>query len=163
MDYTSDYDSKYGKILLASDGEAITGLWFYGQKYFAATLSNEHIKKELPVFQDTYKWLNMYFSGKEPEYSVPIAPRGSDFRKIVWQILCDIPYSKVATYKNVAEKAAQILGISTMSAQAVGGAVGHNPISILIPCHRVIGANGSLTGYAAGVEIKRRLLELERR
>lgn len=163
MEYIADYDSKLGKILLASDGDTLTGLWFYGQKYFAYTLSDEHEKRNLPVFDEVKCWLDDYFEGKKPGRRFEIAPKGTRFRQQVWQILLEIPYGEVTTYGEIARKAAKLKEIPTMSGQAVGGAVGHNPISIIIPCHRVIGANGSLTGYAGGVEKKEWMLQMERK
>lgn len=163
MEYIADYDSKVGKMLLASDGNVLTGLWFYGQKYFADTLSEEHEERNLPVFDEVKCWLDDYFEGKKPERRFGIAPRGTLFRQQVWQILLEIPYGEVTTYGEIARKAAKLKGIPVMSGQAVGGAVGHNPISIIIPCHRVVGTNGSLTGYAGGLEKKEWMLQMERK
>lgn len=162
MEYIADYDSKLGKILFASDGNALTGLWFYGQKYFADTLAEEHEERNLPVFDEVRCWLDDYFEGKKPERWFGIAPKGTKFRQQVWQILLKIPYGEVLTYGEIAKKVAELRGMSAMSGQAVGGAVGHNPISIIIPCHRVVGTNGSLTGYAGGVERKEWMLHMER-
>lgn len=164
MSYSSYYDSPVGRLLLASDGISLTGLWIAGQKYYADTIT-ENIceKKDLPIFIKTKEWLDKYFSGQKPERAeLSLAPAGSAFRQMVWQILCEIPFGQVWTYGDIAKIAARKLGKKTMSAQAVGGAVGHNPISIIIPCHRVVGTNGSLTGYAGGLDIKIRLLKLER-
>lgn len=155
MEYTGSYQSPIGPITLASDGEALTGLWFDAQKYFGATLSPAHEAAALPVFTQTCRWLDEYFQGREPDFTPPLAPKGSSFRQAVWDVLLQIPYGRTVTYGTIAKK----LGVK--SAQAVGGAVGHNPISILIPCHRVVGADGALTGYAGGVEKKAYLLALE--
>ncbi|MGN1267463.1 MAG: methylated-DNA--[protein]-cysteine S-methyltransferase [Dorea sp.] len=161
MEYVTDYESKLGKILLASDGKAITGLWFYGQKYFADTLGDKYENGNLKIFQETKKWLEKYFSGKNPEMNIELNPKGSEFRQKVWKILCEIPYGEVMTYGEIAKKIAKAEGKKSMSAQAVGGAVGHNPISILIPCHRVVGSDGSMTGYAGGVEKKEWMIGME--
>ena len=161
LQYTYSYDSPLGRILLASDGAALTGLWFEGQKYYAAALVGQHEEKALPVFEQTKNWLDIYFGGKEPDFTLPLAPAGSDFRREIWELLCSIPYGKTVTYADLAAIIAERRGLSHMSAQAVGGAVGHNPISIIIPCHRVVGSGGSLTGYAGGIDRKIRLLSLE--
>lgn len=162
MQYISHYHSPIGDILLAADDIGLTGLWFEGQKYFALHLDKEHQEKDLPVFTETKRWLDIYFSGKEPDFTVPLHFMGTDFQKEVWEILCSIPYGKTMTYGEIAEKIASKRGSKHMSAQAVGGAVGHNNISIIVPCHRVIGSNGSLTGYAGGIDKKIKLLTLER-
>lgn len=161
MFYGTRISSPLGEILLASDGEALNGLWFEGQKYFAAG-APELLKEnsELAVFKDTKDWLDRYFAGENPDIRVPLRPIGSQFRRQVWELLCEIPYGKLVTYGELGRKIEEREGKKT-SARAVGGAVGHNPISILIPCHRVVGADGSLTGYAGGLERKIRLLELE--
>jgi len=161
VQYISSYSSPLGGITLASDGSALTGLWFDGQKYFAATLPREHQAKEVPLFGEVKSWLDSYFSGDRPEINFPLAPQGTPFRKMIWQMLIEIPYGKTLTYGQLAAAAAASMGLPGMAAQAVGGAVGHNPISLVIPCHRVVGTNGSLTGYAGGVDKKLRLLELE--
>lgn len=161
MDYIGHYTSPLGGITLASDGEALTGLWFDGQKYFGSTLTPEWEEKSLPVFGDAARWLDRYFGGQEPAFTPALHLRGTVFQKTVWDLLMTIPYGGTATYGELAERAAAILGRPHMAAQAVGGAVGHNPVSIIVPCHRVMGADGSLTGYAGGVERKRRLLILE--
>ena len=161
MQYTYSYSSPLGRILLASDGAALTGLWFEGQKYFAAALDGQHEEKALPVFEQTKNWLDIYFSGKEPDFTPPLAPAGSAFRREVWELLLSIPYGKTVTYAELAAAIANRHGLAHMSAQAIGGAVGHNPISIIIPCHRVVGSGGSLTGYAGGIDRKIRLLSLE--
>ena len=155
MDYTFHYTSPLGGITLASDGEALTGLWFDGQKYFADTLNAEYAEKALPVFDKAEKWLDLYFSGIVPDFTPKLNPRGTSFRRRVWDVLLTIPYGQTMTYGEIAQK------LGCRSSRAIGGAVGHNPISLIIPCHRVVGAGGSLTGYAGGVDKKRRLLETE--
>jgi len=163
MIYSTQTASPLGPVTMASDGEKLTGLWLEGQKYFAATVKEEMtLKDDLPVFQAVKSWLAGYFAGEKPELQdLPMAPGGSEFRQIVWAILCEIPYGGLTTYGEIGKEAAKRLNRSSMSGQAVGGAVGHNPISIIIPCHRVVGADGSLTGYAGGIEKKIKLLELE--
>ena len=160
MDYLYHYDSPLGGITLAGDGKALTGLWFDGQQYFGSTLDPEHGEKKLPVFSDTCRWLDLYFGGKEPDFTPAVSLRGTPFRTAVWQILQKIPYGKTMTYGQIAEKLARETG-KPVSARAVGGAVGHNPVSLIIPCHRVSGADGSLTGYAGGTERKAALLRTE--
>ena len=161
MDYINHYSSPLGEIILASDGEALTGLWFAGQKYEGSTLAPEHEEKDLPVFDETRRWLDVYFTGKVPGFTPPLRLRGTDFRKAVWELLLTIPYGKTTTYGEISAAMARETG-GSVSARAVGGAVGHNPVSLIVPCHRVLGANGSLTGYAGGVERKEKLLEMER-
>lgn len=162
MDYTYRYSSPLGGITLASDGESLTGLWFDNQKYYAYTLSETNQQKELPVFSQTLKWLDIYFSGKAPDFIPPLRMKTTPFRKSVWKIMLKIPYGQTMTYGEIAKVIAGQNGLQKMSAQAVGGAVGHNSISLIIPCHRVIGANGSLTGYAGGIARKVSLLTLEK-
>ena len=161
MVYTCKYKSPLGDILLAADEIGLTGLWFEGQKYFANTLPDEHILRETEILAEAKKWLDVYFSGEEPKLTLPLHPAGSEFRQAVWQILLQIPYGQTVTYGEIARKMAELKNTSHMSAQAVGGAVGHNGVSIIIPCHRVIGTDGSLTGYAGGMDKKVALLELE--
>lgn len=163
MLYTTGYASPLGAITLAGDGDNLVGLWIEGQKYFAATLQGGSIERsDLPLFAETKAWLNAYFAGKRPVIAdLPLAPPGSDFRKTVWEILCAIPYGQCTSYGEIAKKMALRMNKKSMSSQAVGGAVGHNPIAIVIPCHRVVGASGSLTGYAGGISRKLKLLELE--
>lgn len=156
MTYTYNYSSPAGEILLAANDNGLTGLWFYGAKYFAAELEDERTEKLTPVLRQTLRWLDIYFSGSEPDFMPPLELHGSDFRRRVWAELEKIPYGETVTYGEIAKK----LGVK--SAQAVGGAVGHNPVSIIVPCHRVLGADGSLKGYAGGTDKKARLLELER-
>ncbi|MDO5674490.1 MAG: methylated-DNA--[protein]-cysteine S-methyltransferase [bacterium] len=163
MLYTTGYASPLGAITLAGDGDNLVGLWIEGQKYFAATLQDGCIDgSDLAIFAETEAWLNAYFAGKRPAIGdLPLAPPGSDFRKTVWEILCAIPYGQCTSYGEIAKKMALRMNKKSMSSQAVGGAVGHNPIAIVIPCHRVVGASGSLTGYAGGISRKLKLLELE--
>ena len=161
MQYISRYHSPMGGILLAGDGNGLTGLWFEGQKYFALHLDKEQEEREIPLFELAKGWLDVYFSGREPDFSVPLHLMGTAFQKEVWEILRSIPYGHTMTYGEIAKQLAEKRGLPHMSAQAVGGAVGHNPISIIIPCHRVLGTDGSLTGYAGGVEKKRWLLAHE--
>ncbi len=162
MEYTNEYVSPLGKILLASDGHALTGLWFEGQKYFAAKLDREHEEKNLPVFAQTAEWLALYFNGKKSAFTPPLTLKGTPFQKEVWEILLEIPFGQTTTYAEIAAEIARRRGLASMSAQAVGSAVAHNPISLIIPCHRVVGADGSLTGYAGGLEKKEWLLAMER-
>ena len=161
MQYTTFYESPIGRMLLAADDTGLTGLWFEGQKYFARCLDRESEEKELPVFAEAKRWLDIYFSGKEPDFTPPLHFTGTDFQKEVWEILCAIPYGQTMTYGAIADRLAKKRGLSRMSAQAVGGAVGHNNLSIIVPCHRVVGSDGSLTGYAGGIERKTFLLNLE--
>lgn len=161
MFYISKYDSPIGGITLASNGTALTGLWFDGQKYFAAALPEEYEEKDLPVFEQTKRWLDVYFSGKAPDFTPPLEFVGiSPFRKRVWEIMLDIPFGHTSTYGNIARQIGAETG-KKVSAQAVGGAVGHNSISLVIPCHRVVGTNGNLTGYAGGISKKTALLKTE--
>jgi methylated-DNA-[protein]-cysteine S-methyltransferase len=187
--YSATCPSPVGTITLACDevGETLTGLWLEGQKYHGGYHGNHHVDHHgsnsggnpgnhhggcvpeamsengaMPVFDAAKKWLNRYFAGEKPDISeLRLAPAGGGFRKGVWDILCEIPYGEVITYGDIAKKMAEKMGRESMSSQAVGGAVGHNPISIIIPCHRVVGSNGSLTGYAGGIKTKIKLLELE--
>lgn len=161
MVYTCTYRSKLGDILLAADEVGLMGLWFEGQKYFANTLLRECISQETPVLTQAKTWLDLYFSGQNPTFTPPLHPAGSFFRQAVWKILLQIPYGHTMTYGEIARELAEKQKRSHMSAQAVGGAVGHNEISIIIPCHRVVGSNGSLTGYAGGIDKKIALLQLE--
>lgn len=161
MLYTCFYKSPLGGITMASDGTALTGLWFNGQKYFAEGLTETAAAKTLPVFDEAVRWLDIYFGGRRPDFTPPLNLEGTAFRKEVWQLLLQIPYGETTTYGELAAQLAAKHGQKRMSAQAIGGAVGHNPISIIIPCHRVTGTNGSLTGYAGGLDKKLALLKLE--
>lgn len=161
MVYVSKYNSRLGKIFIASDGNFLTGLWFNGQKYFADNLPEEFEYKELEIFNLTKKWLDEYFSGEKPNFIPPISMGNiSSFRKRVWEIMLEIPYGQTSTYGKIAKQIENETG-KRASAQAVGGAVGRNSISIIIPCHRVVGTNGSLTGYAGGIDKKIELLKIE--
>ena len=162
MQYISYYQSPMGNILMAADHIGLTGLWFEGQKYFARSLDPEHTEQELPLFETVKRWLNLYFSGEEPAFSIPLHAAGTAFQEEVWEILCTIPYGKTMSYGAIAGRIAAKRGLKHLSAQAVGGAIGHNAISIIVPCHRVVGANGSLTGYAGGLDRKVKLLTLEK-
>lgn len=156
MQYTSQYHSPLGEILIAADDIGLTGLWFEGQKYYALHLDKENQEQETQILKDTKRWLDIYFSGQEPNFKLPLHFTGMNFQNEVWEILCSIPYGKIA---NILAKRK---GLERMSAQAVGGAVGHNEISIIVPCHRVVGSQGSLTGYAGGIDKKVSLLQLEK-
>ena len=161
MEYIHDIKSPVGILTAASDGENVSGLWIEGQKYFAKTLGKNVLKQNLPIFEAVQKWLEIYFSGKEPDFMPPLMPQGTPFQKSIWSLLEKIPYRQTASYGEIAKQyEAENKGRHT-SARAIGGAVGHNPISILIPCHRVIGKSGGLTGYAGGITIKHRLLQME--
>ncbi len=162
MQYIEKYKSPLGTMTMASDGKNLIGLWFDGQKYDKATLNNDAIASKLPVFEDTKRWLDEYFSGRQPHFSLPLALEGSEFYKEVWEILLSIPHGSTISYGEIAKRIAKQRGIPRFSAQAVGGAVGHNPISVIIPCHRVVGTNGNLTGYAGGIDRKIALLQLEK-
>lgn len=156
MFYSTYYNSPIGEMLIASDGEAIVGLWFCGQKHFKETIGETVHNDDLAIFKKATGWLDDYFNGLDPEIDFELRPSGSEFRLKVWKILSSIPYGETLTYGDIASRISPV-----MSAQAVGGAVGHNPISIMIPCHRVLGANGKLTGYAAGLDRKMELLKIE--
>lgn len=162
MQYINRYKSPIGDILLAADEIGLTGLWFEGQKYYAAHLDPACEEKDLPVFEQAKQWLIAYFSGKEPDFMPPVHMTGTPFQLLVWDILRKIPYGQTTTYKEIAVEVARIKGLQRMSAQVVGGAIGHNKISVIVPCHRVVGTDGSLTGYAGGIEKKIKLLTLEK-
>ncbi|HHV65375.1 MAG TPA: methylated-DNA--[protein]-cysteine S-methyltransferase [Peptococcaceae bacterium] len=163
MDYITSYSSPLGEITLASDGRSLTGLWFEKRRYCPDFTQAKVVRvAAIPVFRAAQEWLDRYFAGEKPGIAeLPLAPAGGDFRKAVWRILCEIPYGSVTTYGEIAKRIAAERGLAKMAAQAVGGAVGHNPISIIIPCHRVVGSNGSLTGYGGGIDLKVKLLTLE--
>ena len=175
MQLTCHYESPLGGILLASDGEALTGLWFDGQKYFADALkeagegaanddgsgASSDSGLNSPAFDDARRWLDVYFSGRDPGFTPLLHMLTTPFRRAVWEVMLTIPYGSTMTYGEIAAEVARRRGLARMSAQAVGGAVGHNSISLIIPCHRVVGSNGSLTGYAGGVDKKLRLLTME--
>ena len=162
MQYISHYLSPLGNILLAGDDAGLTGLWFEGQKYFPRCLNRDYEERELLLFKKAKDWLDLYFSGQEPDFSIPLHFIGTPFQKEVWDILCSIPYGRTTTYGRIATQLSASRELPHMSAQAVGGAVGHNRISIIVPCHRVVGANGNLTGYAGGIDRKAKLLALEK-
>lgn len=161
MKYIAHYQSPIGGILLAADEAGLTGLWFDGGKYYADHLDPEHVEKDTPILEQAREWLTIYFSGREPGFLPPLHMVGTPFQLSVWKILQKIPYGKTVTYGEIAKEIAALKGLPRMSAQAVGGAVGHNRISIMIPCHRVVGTSGSLTGYAGGIDKKVKLLTLE--
>ena len=160
MDCIDHYESPLGGITLAGNENGLTGLWFDGQAHFAETLSADHEVKMLPVFTEAARWLDRYFSGDIPDFMPDLNLRGTPFRRLVWDFLLTIPYGRTVTYGEIADKLAAQTG-RPVSARAVGGAVGHNPVSLIVPCHRVMGAGGSLTGYAGGLARKTRLLQLE--
>jgi len=160
--FESRLHSPLGEVRLRSDGESLIGLWFVGQVNDAKEISDLEIKNDLPIFGQVESWLESYFSGKQTSITIPLQPKGTSFQQRVWQILQEIPYGETMTYGEIAQRIAKEKGVATYSAQAVGQAVGKNPISILIPCHRVLGKNGALTGYAGGVHRKEQLLNLER-
>lgn len=163
MIYYKEYQSPLGLITIAADETALKGVWFEGQKYYAGSIKCEMIKNtELPLLNLVQIRLEKYFAGENPKFNdLPLSLSGGDFRQLVWKFLCEIPYGQTVTYGLIAKKVAAEMNLKTMSAQAIGNAVGHNPISIIIPCHRVVGANGSLTGYAGGISRKQKLLEIE--
>lgn len=161
MNYMHHCDSPLGGITMTSDGTHLTGLLFDDEKYFDSTFRDQYQEGELPVFAEADRWLELYFSGKEPDFTPPVLLQTTPFRRRVCEIIGTIPYGKTMTYGQIASRIADERGIERMSAQAVGGAVGHNPISLIIPCHRVVGSDGSLTGYAGGIDKKVRLLTLE--
>lgn len=162
MIHTIRYDSPVGNLLLAEHDGGLTGLWIEGQKYYFGSLADQVMEQETPMLARSKAWLDQYFAGEKPEIgALKLSPIGGTFRQVVWKILCEIPYGQVMTYGEIAREAALHMGRTSMSAQAVGGAIGHNPISIIIPCHRVVGKNGSLTGYAGGIDKKIKLLTHE--
>lgn len=159
--YVNYYNSPIGKITMGSDSRSLIGLWFESQNIIKKNFDTQ--QKDLPIFDDTKEWLDLYFSGKKPNFTPTIRLQGTEFRLLVWEILKQIPYGETTTYGEIAKEIAKLRGLPQISAQAVGCAVGHNPVSIIIPCHRVIGKNGNLTGYAGGLEIKQFLLNCEKR
>jgi len=163
MYYKTHYQSPLGDMLIASDEDNIIGLWIADQKYIDTTMPKDMVENsQIPILKEAIVWLDDYFAGKQPNLSrLPLAPIGGEFRQLVWSILMEIPYGELTTYGNIAKEVARRMGKDRMSAQAIGGAVGHNPISIIIPCHRVVGSNKNLTGYAGGIDIKVKLLEHE--
>ncbi|MDR1428721.1 MAG: methylated-DNA--[protein]-cysteine S-methyltransferase [Spirochaetaceae bacterium] len=161
MEYIYKIKSPVGMLTVSSDGKNISGLWIEGQKYFEKTLGKDVLEENLPVFERAREWLDVYFSGREPDFIPPLMPKGSPFQQSVWGILRKIPYGQTTSYGELAKQFELENKGRHTSARAIGGAVGHNPVSILIPCHRVIGKNGSLTGYAGGIDKKIKLLELE--
>lgn len=160
MEYNFEYKSPIGSIIITSDETEITGLRFKGESE-AEVLSDKKYK-ETSAIKEAKRWLDIYFSGKNPGYIPAINPTGTEFQKLVWKLLLEIPYGKTTTYGEIAGKIAEIKNVSRMSAQAVGGAVGKNPIAIIIPCYRVVGKKGNMTGYAYGIDKKIALLEIER-
>lgn len=162
MIYIQHYNSYVGGITISSDGNALTGLWFDGQKYYAGNIDDEIEEKDFPVFAQARQWLDIYFSRHDPGFTPALTLDSTPFRMDVWRILLTIPFGKTMTYGEIAARIAEQKGIRRMSALAVGSAVGHNPISLIIPCHRVVGADGSMTGYAGGIDRKIKLLEMER-
>lgn len=161
MQYTNYYHSPIGDITLSADEAGLTGLWFDGQKYCGLYIHDDHEDREHHIFDLAKEWLDIYFFGHQPDFDIPLHFTGTDFQNEVWGILCNIAYGETVTYGEIAEILAARHGTGRMSAQAVGGAVGHNKIAVIVPCHRVVGANGSLTGYAGGIDKKIKLLKLE--
>ena len=163
MVYYILYSSPIGELTIVSDKENIIGLWIENQKYFKSTINEKMIEdNNLPILKKTKNWLDRYFNGDKPQINeLPLKPKGTKFRLLVWQILTEIPYGEVITYQDISKKICKIMKKEKMSSQAIGGAVGHNPISIIIPCHRVIGTDGTLKGYAGGLDKKEKLLKLE--
>lgn len=162
MKYIGGYESPLGSIRLEADEIGLKGLWFGGQKEAAPDFDGEWEVRSSPVLEQAGKWLDIYFAGREPDFLPPLHLLGTGFQKKVWEILCQIPYGQTVTYGDIARRLAAERGIARMSAQAVGGAVGHNPVSIIVPCHRVVGARGDLVGYGGGIEKKAALLKLEK-
>lgn len=161
MEYIKRYQSPIGEITMASDGESLIGLWFEDDKYYADILK-EPVEQDLPVFDQTIAWLNLYFDGIVPNFCPPIKMQGTPFQKMIWTIIQHIPYGETITYGDIAKAIAKYGNKKEMSAQAVGGAIGHNHIALIIPSHRVIGSKGNLKGYASGVEKKKKLLLFEK-
>ena len=160
---TQRYASPLGGILTAADEQGLTGLWFDNQKYFADALPKDAVAQSTPILADAARWLDIYFSGRQPDFTPPLRMKTTPFRKMVWEIMLTIPFGETMTYGAIAVRIARQKGLRQMSARAVGSAVGHNSISLIIPCHRVVGSEGKLTGYAGGLDKKVKLLELEYR
>lgn len=161
MDYIQEYNSPIGSITIASGEASVTGIWFENSRFFGETLSEKYINQATDATEQAVHWLYIYFNNKIPDFTPPLLLKGTDFRMTVWKMLLDIPYGKTVSYGDIAKAIAKRRGIEKMSAQAVGNAVGHNPISIIVPCHRVVGSKGSLTGYGGGIKRKKELLRLE--
>ncbi len=162
MLYTDFYSSPLGDILLAADDAGLTGLWFAGAKYYADHPDPLRREKTTPLLAQARQWLDTYFAGREPSICPPLHMSGTAFQLSVWEILLKIPYGETVTYGEIAGQIARQKGLSYMSAQAVGGAVGRNRISLMVPCHRVVGGGGNLTGYAGGIDKKSKLLAMEK-
>lgn len=161
MDYIQEYNSPLGSITIASNEASVTGIWFENSRFFGETLSEKYINQATDAAEQAVHWLDIYFNNKIPDFTPPLLLKGTDFRMTVWKMLLDIPYGETVSYGDIAKAIAKRRGIEKMSAQAVGNAVGHNPISIIVPCHRVVGSKGSLTGYGGGIKRKKELLRLE--
>jgi methylated-DNA-[protein]-cysteine S-methyltransferase len=161
MEYVHKIKSPVGMLTVSSDGKNVSGLWIEGQKYFAKTMEKDVLEQNLSIFETVQKWLDIYFSGREPDFIPPLMPKGSPFQKSIWNNLCKIPYGQTTSYGELAKQFELENQGKHTSARAIGNAVGHNPISILIPCHRVIGKNGNLTGYAGGIANKIKFLKME--
>ena len=161
MQYLTHYQSPIGQLTLTSDGSALTGVWHANQQDFADQFNDTFEESDLLVFAKARAWLDAYFKGERPEIDFELNPQGSEFRQQVWHYLRQIPYGKTVTYSEIAKDIARLRGKQKMAAQAIGGAVGSNPISLVVPCHRVVGKNGNLTGYGGGLDVKMQLLELE--
>ena len=148
-------------MTMASDGSSLIGLWFDGQRHFASSVQETPVWGDLPVFEETARWLDLYFGGDLPGFTPPLSLSGTPFQKEVWEMLLEIPYGETMTYGEIASRIAERRGMERMSSQAVGGAVGRNPVSLIVPCHRVLGKDGNLVGYAGGLDKKEKLLSLE--
>lgn len=161
MDYIQEYNSPLGSITIASDEASVTGIWFENSRFFGEILSEKCMNQATDATEQAVHWLDIYFNNKIPDFTPPLLLNGTDFRMTVWKMLLDIPYGKTVSYGDIAKAIAKRRGIEKMSAQAVGNAVGHNPISIIVPCHRVVGSKGGLTGYGGGIKRKKALLDIE--
>ena len=161
MNYIQKYKSPLGVITIVSNETQVTGIWFENSRFFSKALSGKYINQATAAAEQAVHWLDIYFNNKIPDFTPPLLLNGTDFRMTVWKMLLDIPYGKTVSYGDIAKAIAKRRGIEKMSAQAVGNAVGHNPISIIVPCHRVVGSNGGLTGYSGGIERKKALLDIE--